>query len=144
MHKADVIFIATHSQGSIASTVLIDRLMAEGHICTDTAGSMPSTTNGGQAIGVGAVPGDSGSSFQSGGKKANFNQRICLLAMCGIHLGPLGYLSGSLVGPYLQVNTARLTSESINYKHDCSYSNPQPLPSSLSFRIPTTRFRKAI
>jgi len=31
-------------------------------------------------------------------------QRVCCLALCGIHLGPLRYLSSStLVGPYLQV-----------------------------------------
>jgi len=36
------------------------------------------------------------------GKRARKGQRLGLLAMCGIHLGPLSYLSGSLVGPYLQ------------------------------------------
>jgi hypothetical protein len=33
-------------------------------------------------------------------------QRVCCLALCGIHLGPLRYLSSSsLVAPYIQVRS---------------------------------------
>jgi hypothetical protein len=107
LHEADVIFVATHSQGSVASTMLLDRLIGEGHICTSPA-SAPLGVSG-QSSGLpinmdaGIIPEGSGSNSQAGEKRAEKYQRVCLLAMCGIHLGPLSYLSGSLVGPYLQV-----------------------------------------
>lgn len=99
LHEADVIFVATHSQGSIASTMLLDRLIQEGHICTSSTSSLG---GGGQVPSL-PISVDAVTESQAGGKKARANQRVGLLAMCGIHLGPLGYLSGSLVGPYLQV-----------------------------------------
>ena len=92
LHGADVIFVATHSQGSIVSTHLISQLITDGHLRTrhnaDVVASLSSTTLSG---GVAAV---------SGMK----NHHICCLAMCGIHLGPLAYLQkSSLVMPYIQV-----------------------------------------
>jgi len=90
IHAADVIFVATHSQGSVVSIHLLDRLIRDGHIRTfrrmETAGPTESLASGSAEI----VP----------TVKA---QRICCLALCGIHLGPLRYLStSSLLQPYFQ------------------------------------------
>lgn len=88
LHDADAIFIATHSQGSVVSTHLLDRLIADRHIqpALNADASIP-------ASGVAA------SSVVS----VRPPQRICCLALCGIHLGPLRYLStSSLVQPYIQ------------------------------------------
>ncbi|KAG2006380.1 hypothetical protein CC2G_002700 [Coprinopsis cinerea AmutBmut pab1-1] len=91
LHEADAVIVATHSQGSVVSTHLLDRLIADKHIRPSVepievsgADSFPS------AVGVNVSP----------GRKP---QRVCCLALCGIHLGPLRYLSGSsLVQPYIQ------------------------------------------
>ncbi|EIW57049.1 uncharacterized protein TRAVEDRAFT_151682 [Trametes versicolor FP-101664 SS1] len=91
LHAADVIFVASHSQGAIISTHLIDRLIEDGHILTSRsvdvlAKSVASIAAGGAA----AVP-------------ATQAQKVCLLALCGIHLGPLRYLkTSSLLQPYIQ------------------------------------------
>ncbi|KAI0351110.1 hypothetical protein OH77DRAFT_1568406 [Trametes cingulata] len=91
LHAADVIFVASHSQGAIISTHLIDRLIEDGHILTsrsvDTlAKSAASIAAGGAA----AIP-------------TTQAQKVCLLALCGIHLGPLRYLkTSSLLQPYIQ------------------------------------------
>lgn len=75
LHESDVIFFAAHSQGSVVSTHLLDRLLREGHVVTRSNGLVVQ-------------------------RRA---QRLCILSLCGIHLGPLRYLSSStLVGPYLQ------------------------------------------
>jgi hypothetical protein len=95
IHAADVIFVATHSQGSIVSTHILDRLIREGHIRTfhsieATAAAAPAETlaSGSAADIVPTVK----------------PQKICCLALCGIHLGPLRYLStSSLLQPYFQV-----------------------------------------
>ncbi|KAE9410289.1 hypothetical protein BT96DRAFT_912514 [Gymnopus androsaceus JB14] len=78
LHNADVIFVATHSQGSIVSTHLLDRLIRDRHIrTTKNAASEPISDLG-----------------------VNY---VCCLALCGIHLGPLRYLSSSsLLQPYIQ------------------------------------------
>ncbi|EJD53220.1 hypothetical protein AURDEDRAFT_110929 [Auricularia subglabra TFB-10046 SS5] len=86
LHMADVVFVATHSQGSVASTHLLRRLIHEGHIriAPDEAGLLPTNPTMPTWTGVGS-------------------QRVCCLALCGIHLGPLTYLhSSSIVQPYLQ------------------------------------------
>jgi hypothetical protein len=86
LQNADVIFFATHSQGSIVSTHILDRLITDGHIRTAPCDL---TAN---AIAV-----------ASGGSIIRPPQRVCCLALCGIHLGPLRYLStSSLVLPYIQ------------------------------------------
>lgn len=94
LHAADAILVATHSQGSIVSTHLLDRLIQDHHIRTSQ-----NTT---------IVGGGTAESFPSGGigtlASALMPQRICCLALCGIHLGPLRYLSSSsLLQPYIQV-----------------------------------------
>ncbi|KAJ3852998.1 hypothetical protein EV368DRAFT_39790 [Lentinula lateritia] len=85
IHNADVIFVATHSQGSVVSTHLIDRLIRDRHIRTaKNAASEPISD-----LGINMVP--------------LFPQRVCCLCLCGIHLGPLRYLSSSsLLQPYIQ------------------------------------------
>ncbi|KAJ8690909.1 hypothetical protein PTI98_012305 [Pleurotus ostreatus] len=90
IHAADAIFIATHSQGSIVSTHLLDRLLKGGHIIT-----VNSTTSAGVAV--------DGVSLAEGGMPFRKPQKVCCLALCGIHLGPLRYLStSSLLQPYIQ------------------------------------------
>lgn len=95
LHVADVIFLATHSQGSVVSTHLIDRLIRDGHIRTFRSIEVAGTASA-QALASGSaeiVP-----------TKLK-PQRLCCLALCGIHLGPLRYLStSSLLQPYFQVS----------------------------------------
>ncbi|PBK59583.1 hypothetical protein ARMSODRAFT_966825 [Armillaria solidipes] len=88
LHECDALIVATHSQGSVVSTHLLDRLLREGHL-------VASFTPGEQEpLSPGVEPG-----LVAGRKK----QRICCLALCGIHLGPLRYLStSSLFQPYFQ------------------------------------------
>lgn len=89
LHDADAIFIATHSQGSVVSAHLLDRLIADRHIRT--------ALNADASVPAGGIASGSVSSVRP-------PQRICCLALCGIHLGPLRYLStSSLVQPYIQV-----------------------------------------
>ncbi|KAF9076352.1 hypothetical protein BDP27DRAFT_1313189 [Rhodocollybia butyracea] len=85
LHNAEVIFVATHSQGSVVSTHLLDRLIRDRHIRTaKNAASEPLSD-----LGVSLVPLPP--------------QRVCCLCLCGIHLGPLRYLSSSsLLQPYIQ------------------------------------------
>jgi hypothetical protein len=96
IHAADVIFVATHSQGSVVSTHLLDRLIRDGHIRTfrsmETGGPTEALASGSADIVPPVKP-----------------QRVCCLALCGIHLGPLRYLStSSLLQPYFQVGTSSL------------------------------------
>jgi hypothetical protein len=85
LQDADVIFFATHSQGSIVSTHILDRLITDGHIRT--------------------APRDLTVNAIAGSSITRPPQRVCCLALCGIHLGPLRYLStSSLVLPYIQVS----------------------------------------
>ncbi len=97
LKEADGIIIATHSQGSIVSTHLLDRLIRDKHIVTHH--SKPNLVISGTDF-FSSVTGVD----DSQGRKV---QRVCCLALCGIHLGPLRYLSSNtLVGPYLQVRCA--------------------------------------
>ncbi|KAF8583529.1 hypothetical protein K439DRAFT_1634370 [Ramaria rubella] len=91
LQKSDAILVATHSQGTIVSTQLLDRLISEGHIRTPkTQSSATSIYAAGDPLNPEATP-------------APAPQRVCCVAMCGIHLGPLLYLNtSSLVNPYLQ------------------------------------------
>ncbi|KAI9060371.1 hypothetical protein FKP32DRAFT_1595452 [Trametes sanguinea] len=99
LHAADVIFVASHSQGAIISTHLIDRLIEDGHILTSR--SVDVLAKSAAAIAAGgssAVP-----TAQA--------QRVCLLALCGIHLGPLRYLkTSSLLQPYIQAKVVYIAS----------------------------------
>ena len=92
LHAADVIFVASHSQGAVVSTHLIDRLIEDGHILTSrSVDTLARTAAVLAAGGTAAVP-----SVQA--------QKVCLLSLCGIHLGPLRYLkTSSLLQAYTQV-----------------------------------------
>ncbi|KAF7306762.1 hypothetical protein MIND_00467900 [Mycena indigotica] len=91
IHAADVIFVATHSQGkttgSIVSTHILNRLITDGHIQTGGYDSQKSPGSPSVTQSLPPAP----------------KQRVCCLALCGIHLGPLRYLnSSSLLLPYIQ------------------------------------------
>jgi hypothetical protein len=106
LHAADVIFVATHSQGSVVSTHLLDRLIMDNHIRTTRNAPlpMPGSIPGGAV--AEAAPAAGMSMGANGSQPAFKPQRICCLALCGIHLGPLRYLkSSSLVKPYFQVGS---------------------------------------
>lgn len=114
LHAADAILVATHSQGSVVSTHLLDRLIRDGHISTrknsdaQRAGALTNLVMGMGEGGVGGGVG--GGAAGTLGSISGKVQRVCLLALCGIHLGPLRYLSSStLVGPYLQVREISLS-----------------------------------
>ncbi|EIM84487.1 uncharacterized protein STEHIDRAFT_123267 [Stereum hirsutum FP-91666 SS1] len=104
LHAADVIFVATHSQGSIVSTHLLDRLIQDKHIRTAVnvneaaeASEVVKDAAMDVASGVGGIVAPSSRNLE------NKKQRVCCLCLCGIHLGPLRYLSSSsLVLPYIQ------------------------------------------
>jgi len=113
LHDADAIIVATHSQGSIVSTHLLDRLIKDGHIVTSPNQDQNQNEEDqqglvipvGLGVGVELFPSSIGLGVQEGERRKKRKvQRVCCLALCGIHLGPLRYLSSStLVGPYLQV-----------------------------------------
>ncbi|KIJ30480.1 hypothetical protein M422DRAFT_36545, partial [Sphaerobolus stellatus SS14] len=78
LQSADAILFATHSQGSIVTTHLVDRLINDGHIRTPKTNLLDSVLS----------------------RPA---QKVIVLALCGIHNGPLRYLNtSSIVNPYLQ------------------------------------------
>ncbi|KAG6838430.1 hypothetical protein H0H87_003081, partial [Tephrocybe sp. NHM501043] len=122
LHAADAILVATHSQGSIVSTHLLDRLIQDGHIRTkrslgaSPAAAAPTTsTTVTQTVLSAAesvfstaeafplpLPLPSAPHVQTP-VNTRKPQRVCCLALCGIHLGPLRYLSSSsLFQPYFQ------------------------------------------
>ncbi|KAI0270403.1 hypothetical protein BC834DRAFT_950148 [Gloeopeniophorella convolvens] len=95
VHAADAILVATHSQGSVVSTHLLDRLIHDKHIRTSRASDL--------LAGASAAVSPGGSSFAAPPPA----QRVCCLALCGIHLGPLRYLSSnSLLQPYIQASAS--------------------------------------
>lgn len=105
VRRADAIFFAAHSQGCIVTTHLISRMIAQGHI--RTANNRDAVVRCEWAFGpIAIVPDDSskksrrlaaGLSGADGGR-----QKVAMLAMCGVHLGPFMSIStSSVIGPYL-------------------------------------------
>ena len=146
LHNADAIIVATHSQGSIVSTHLLDRLIRDGHIATARDQDQDQDQNQNQnqdlvipvglGVGVELFPSPVGLGVQEDERKRRKVQRVCCLALCGIHLGPLRYLgSSTLVGPYLQVRSIFLFYILSCWKTDFSISSQLPRESSSSFRI---------
>lgn len=96
LHAADVIFVAAHSQGCIVAIHLLDKLLHDGHIITPRnvdilASAAAAVASDGVLPALPAC--------------ATRMQKICCLALCGIHLGPLRYLrTSSLLQPYIQVS----------------------------------------
>ncbi|CED83378.1 hypothetical protein [Phaffia rhodozyma] len=90
LRSADAILVATHSQGCPVSTYLIERLYAQGHICS--AFNQLAVEELKRQIGP--------------AKEEQQNRKmpkVLMLGLCGVHLGPLAYLSSSsVVIPYLQ------------------------------------------
>lgn len=108
LHAADVVFVATHSQGSIVSTHLLDRLIQDKHIRTAiNVNEAAETSEIVKDAALEAATGVGGIVAPSSRKSERKKQRVCCLCLCGIHLGPLRYLSSSsLVLPYIQVSTS--------------------------------------
>jgi len=103
VRNADAVFVATHSQGSVVSTHLMSRLLEEGILCSNTNASASTRNTTMPPVGFDGgvnVPG----SLRWKEPQPRRVQKICMLALCGIHLGPLRYLSASsFVQPYIQV-----------------------------------------
>jgi hypothetical protein len=117
-NRADAILLATHSQGSVVTTQLIDRLISEGHIRT---GKNPEAAAR-VARHAGVVP------------PVN-PHRVCCLALCGIHLGPLYYLNtSSLVQPYIQYFENAAARELFEFQ--VSPSRDNCFSAILTFRFP--------
>jgi len=96
-NRVDVIFIVTHSQGSIVSTQLLDRLIQKGHIHIGRNWEMVQRATE-IVLDANCLPLPPDAMTQRRSK-----QRVCCLALCGIHLGPLTYLStSSVVNPYIR------------------------------------------
>ncbi|WVF68309.1 hypothetical protein IAT40_003074 [Kwoniella sp. CBS 6097] len=106
LRRADAIFFAAHSQGCIVTTHLISRMIAQGHIRTSLNGEAVARCE--WAFGpIGVVPdeprrGRRGTSVDVQGSEGG-HQKVAMLAMCGVHLGPLYSIrTSSVIQPYLQ------------------------------------------
>ncbi|CAK9782924.1 hypothetical protein CC85DRAFT_329427 [Cutaneotrichosporon oleaginosum] len=106
LRRADAILFAAHSQGCIVTTHLISRMIAQGHIRTAT--NREATARCEWAFGpIGIMPNEDSKkgrqlaarmSGREGGR-----QKVAMLAMCGVHLGPFYSIStSSVIQPYLQ------------------------------------------
>lgn len=106
LRRADAIFFAAHSQGCIVTTHLISRMIAQGHI--RTAHNRDAVSRCEWAFGpIAIVPSEDSKMGRlkvahltgaEGGR-----QKVAMLAMCGVHLGPFLHIStSSVIGPYLQ------------------------------------------
>jgi len=100
IHAADVIFVSAHSQGSIVSTHLVDRLIRDGYVTTPASTTEEATRQTGNTT----VESADGVWVSASEHSAKGSQRICCLSLCGVHLGPLRYLKmNSYIQPYIQV-----------------------------------------
>ena len=97
LHEADAIIFSNHSQGSIVSTHLLNRLIQDGHITT-AQNHKPTMRFG---TGAETFPSVIGMPEPISRRKTKV-QRVCCVALCGIHLWPLS--SSTLVQPYIQVS----------------------------------------
>lgn len=106
VRRADAVLFAAHSQGCIVTTHLISRMIAQGHIRTPL--NKDAIARCEWAFGPIAIVPDEASrkgrrlaerlSGAEGGR-----QKVAMLAMCGVHLGPLYSISTSnVIQPYLQ------------------------------------------
>ena len=105
LRRADAIFLAAHSQGCIVTTHLISRLIAQGHIRSPL--NQDARIRCEWAFGpIGVVPDSPKKRSPSGshllGSEGGY-QKVAMLSMCGVHLGPLYSMSTSnVIQPYLQ------------------------------------------
>jgi hypothetical protein len=121
LRRADAIFFAAHSQGCIVTTHLISRMIAQGHIRTPL--NREAVVRCEWAFGpVGLLPPQeprtsrhppshpprpashaTATAFARQPGNEGGWQKVALLAMCGVHLGPLYSIStSSVIQPYLQ------------------------------------------
>ena len=105
LRRADAIFFAAHSQGCIVTTHLTSRLIAQGHIRTRLNHEAVSRCE--WAFGpIGLLPPDEPKRGRKVSPTQNTGgrcQKIAMLAMCGVHLGPIHSISTStVIQPYLQ------------------------------------------
>ncbi|KLO18683.1 hypothetical protein SCHPADRAFT_899478 [Schizopora paradoxa] len=116
LREADVIFVATHSQGSIVSTHLISRLISDGLIQTSAVSSaLSAVADAATSISSSLVSGVVSSSAANPSRSKP--QRVCCLALCGIHLGPFAYLQkSSLVMPYIQYFESEAAAELFEFQ----------------------------
>lgn len=125
LRAADAIFVVTHSQGSVVSTHLLNRLIHDRHIHTAKTASgfdLRSSLTGEAGVQVASTCNP---------------QKICCLALCGIHLGPLRYLRNSnFVQPYLHVRSNLFPTHDLENDHFSTSSRTLPA-SYLSSRYPT-------
>jgi hypothetical protein len=111
LHNSDVVLVGTHSQGSVVSTHLLDRLIRDNHIRVGSRGRVPVPSPSAAGLASLVLGTSPSASVQAQGHRGEGRKphRICCLALCGIHLGPLRYLkSSSLVKPYIQVRAFRI------------------------------------
>jgi hypothetical protein len=158
IREADVIFVAAHSQGTIVSTHILDRLIRDGHLhtiaLTDPPTGGPSTPASQERADLAAAASTSGPGInvlvnpdavaqsavgqvaQAGKRRP---QRVCCLALCGIHLGPLRYLnSSSVLQPYFQYfesTAARELFEFQNTENEVSKQYVKALQNVLDHRV---------
>lgn len=106
LRRADAILFAAHSQGCVVTTHLISRMIAQGHI--RTAHNREAVARCEWAFGpIAIVPSEDSKKGRRlaaalGGAEGG-RQKVAMLAMCGVHLGPLYSIStSSVIGPYLQ------------------------------------------
>ena len=108
IHEADAIIVSTHSQGSIVSTHLLNRLIQDNHITTSrNHDSMMSSGTGAETF-----PSAIGMPETNSRRKSKV-QRVCCMALCGIHLGPLRYLS--FVQRYIEVSWPSVFDRAIEF-----------------------------
>ena len=105
VRRADAILFAAHSQGCIVTTHLISRMIAQGHI--RTAQNRDAVARCEWAFGpIAIIPSEDskrGRKLAAGlsGAEGGY-QKVVMLAMCGVHLGPfLSISTSSVIGPYL-------------------------------------------
>ncbi|RSH93126.1 hypothetical protein EHS25_007479 [Saitozyma podzolica] len=106
LRRADAIFFAAHSQGCIVTTHLISRMIAQGHIRTPLNREAVGRCE--WAFGpIGLLPPEEPRRgrkpfISTTGSEGGY-QKVAMLAMCGVHLGPLHSISTStVIQPYLQ------------------------------------------
>ncbi|ORY34567.1 hypothetical protein BCR39DRAFT_513405 [Naematelia encephala] len=103
VRRADAVFFAAHSQGCIVTTHLVSRMIAQGHLRTPLNAEAVSRCE--WAFGpIGVVPDEPRRRKQAvplTGSEGGY-QKVAMLAMCGVHLGPLHSISTTVIQPYLQ------------------------------------------
>lgn len=128
IHAADVIFVSAHSQGSIVSTHLVDRLIRDGHVTTSAL-----TTEATRQTSNTTVESVDGVWVSASEHSAKGRQRICCLSLCGVHLGPLRYLKmSSYIQPYIQVGDI--------HPAQCLFLWLKTFPTSISKTLPPRKY----